>query len=72
LKAYHSVYPLKGEEILFLKEAYRVFLLNYVKRNGEHFFRHAICKRLHEEALGDYFPTLDQTDFSPLLCILEA
>jgi Ser/Thr protein kinase RdoA (MazF antagonist) len=72
LKAYHSVYPLKGEEILFLKEAYRVFLLNYVMRIGEHFFRHAICKRLHEEALGDYFPTLDQTDFSPLLCILEA
>lgn len=70
LRAYHEVFPLTENEILFLKEAYRVFLLNYVIRIGEHFFRSEICARLHAEALEQYFPSLQKADFAPLLEIL--
>ena len=34
LRAYHAEYPLTPDEVLFLKEAYRFFLLNYVVREG--------------------------------------
>jgi len=67
LRAYHKEFAISEEELLFTKEAYRVFLLNYVMRIGEHFFRPEICARLQHEALENYFPSLDQTDFSPLL-----
>jgi len=67
LRAYHQAYPLCEEEVLFIKEAYRVFLLNYVMRIGEHFFRPEICKRLQREAVDIYFPVLEKTDFRPLL-----
>lgn len=71
LRAYHRTYPLTESEILFLKEAYRVFLLNYVIRIGEHFFRKQIIERLHVEAMQTYFPVLDRTDFAPLLRALD-
>ncbi len=67
LRAYHQIFPLADEEILFFKEAYRAFLLNYVMRIGEHFFRPEICARLQHEALTSYFPALDGTDFSVLV-----
>lgn len=67
LRAYHARVPLVDEEVLFLKESYRVFLLNYVIRSGEHFFREDICRRLQKEAVEEYFPALDQADFRPLL-----
>jgi hypothetical protein len=72
LRAYHATNPLTGEEILFMKESYRVFLLNYLFRVGEHFFRDSFKSRLQKEALEVYFPILDRTDFSPLLSVLEA
>lgn len=71
LKAYHNAYPLEDEEVLFLKEAYRVFLLNYVVRIGEHFFRADICERLQREALTSYFPELERTSFVPLLKAIQ-
>jgi Ser/Thr protein kinase RdoA (MazF antagonist) len=71
LRTYHQASPLADEEILFMKEAYRVFLLNYVIRIGEHFFRPEICKRLHQEALNLYFPQLEQADFSQLLRVVK-
>jgi Ser/Thr protein kinase RdoA (MazF antagonist) len=70
LRAYHEVYPLRAEELLFLKEAYRFFVLNYVLRIGEHFFRPAICKRLQRETVDSYLPALDSLDLNPLLRIL--
>ncbi len=66
LRAYHQVYRLSEGEILFLKEAYRFFILNYVIRIGEHFFRPEICRRLQREAIDTYLPELEQTDFAPL------
>ncbi len=71
LRAYHSVYPLADNEVLFMKEAYRFFLLNYVMRSGEHFFRPSYCERLQREALQEYLPVLDRVDFAPLLKCLH-
>lgn len=72
LRAYHQIFPLADEEVLFIKEAYRAFLLNYVMRIGEHFFRPEICARLQHEAVAQYFPALDATDFAPLLEALKS
>jgi len=66
LKAYHEVYPLQREDVLFLKEAYRFFLLNYVVRSGEHFFRPSYCGRLQRETVELHLPQLDTIDFRPL------
>lgn len=71
LRSYHEVNPLSESEVLFLKEAYRFFILNYVVRSGEHFFRPSYCQRLQHEALTTYLPQLDQTDFTQLLRALD-
>lgn len=71
LRAYHGTYPLEDEEILFLKEAYRFFLLNYVIRSGEHFFQEGYAPRLKREAIEVYFPALDEKSFMPLVRALS-
>jgi len=70
LRAYHEVHRLTKEELLFLKESYRFFILNYVLRMGQHFFRPEICTRLQHEAVEEYLPQLELLDFGPLLEIL--
>jgi len=67
LKAYHAVSPLTENELLFLREAYRFFILNYVIRVGEHFFRPSIWQRLMREALDDYLPSLQSLDLRPVV-----
>jgi hypothetical protein len=67
LRAYHEVYPLTPAEIEFTKEAYRFFILNYVVRGGEHFFRRAIFERLLREATTVYLPSLKDLDMRPLV-----
>lgn len=71
LRQYHRVNPLEETEVLFLKEAYRFFILNYVVRSGEHFFRPAYCSRLQKEAVEVYLPQLEAADFSRLLRHLD-
>jgi hypothetical protein len=71
LQTYHRRFPLTKNEVLFLKESYRFFLLNYVVRGGEHFFRPSYCERLQREAVEDFLPRLDAIDFTPLLAALE-
>lgn len=66
LKAYHQEYPLTEHELLFLGEAYRFFILNYVLLSGEHFFRSSIHQRLQREAIETYLPALDKLDFRRL------
>ena len=70
LRTYHRILPLKKEELLFLKEAYRFFILNYVLRVGEHFFQPDICHRLQQEAIEDNLPQLELVSFEPLLDVL--
>jgi hypothetical protein len=67
LRAYDAVNPLADEEILFLKEVYRFFILNYVVREGDHFFKGPICQRLQREAVETYLPSLDAVRFERVI-----
>jgi hypothetical protein len=62
LKEYHSVYPLTEQEVYFIKEAYRFFILNYVIKDGKYFFHEIYASKLQKEAFEIYFPMLD-TEF---------
>ena len=63
LKEYHKVYPLTADEIRFMKEAYRFFILNYVIKDGKHFFSEQYAKKLQSEAFDVYLPSVDR-DFN--------
>ncbi len=67
LASYHEVFPLSPDEVLFLKEAYRFFLLNYVIREGRHFFRHDFWQHLLHDAVDVHLPGLDDVDLAPLV-----
>lgn len=59
LKEYHKIFPLTEPEVRFIKEAYRFFILNYVIKDGPHFFRKTYSSKLIKEAYDTYFPALD-------------
>ena len=61
LKAYHAVFPLTIPEIQFMQEAYRFFILNYVVKDGRHFFHEIFATKLLKEAYDIYFPSLEKT-----------
>lgn len=71
LRAYHEVFPLTADELLFLQEAYRFFILNYVVRIGEHFFQPHYHRHLLGEAVERYLPEVDRQNFHTLLDVLE-
>ncbi len=50
LQAYHKEFPLTKNEILFLPEAYRFFILHYVISYGTYFFTESYAKKLQTEA----------------------
>jgi Ser/Thr protein kinase RdoA (MazF antagonist) len=60
LKEYHKVNPITADEIRFLKEAYRFFILNYVIKDGKHFFNDQYAKKLQSEAFEIYLPSVDR------------
>ena len=60
LKSYHQIYPLMEKEIRFLKEAYRFFILNYVVKDGRHFFHEIFASKLQKEAFDIYLPSIDK------------
>lgn len=60
LKSYHSVYPLTRPEIFFLKEAYRFFLLNYVIKEGKHFFLESFATQLQKDVFEMHFINIDK------------
>ena len=66
LRAYHEVSPLRAEEVTFLREAYRFFLLNYAVLEAEHFFRPELCDALRRDAVEQHLPALAELDLSPL------
>jgi hypothetical protein len=67
LEAYRSVFPMSTDEVAFLPEVYRFFILNYVVREGARFFRHDLCTQFRRDAVRSYLPALDALDVSPLL-----
>jgi hypothetical protein len=60
LSEYHKVNPLLADEIRFLKEVYRFFILNYVVKNGNYFFTEQYARKLKAEALDLYLPSVDR------------
>jgi Ser/Thr protein kinase RdoA (MazF antagonist) len=71
LAAYHRVYPLRPNDVLFLREVYRFFILNYVIRQGYAFFQPDLAARLQREAVTAYLPAVDDLDLQPLLALLD-
>jgi hypothetical protein len=67
LTAYRKVFPMSAEEVAFLPEVYRFFILNYVVREGARFFRSDLCTQFRRDAVRSYLPALDALDVSPLL-----
>ncbi len=64
LQEYHKINPLTANEIYFLREAYRFFILNYVIKDGSYFFSEQYAKKLQAEAFEIYLPSVDR-DFDP-------
>jgi hypothetical protein len=64
LSEYHKINPFIANEIRFLREVYRFFILNYVIKNGNYFFSEQYAKKLQAEALDIYLPSVDR-DFDP-------
>jgi len=58
LEEYHKVNPLSVNEIRFLEEAYRFFILNYVIKDGNYFFSEQYAGKLQSEALDIYLPSI--------------
>ena len=67
LKAYHEVFPLTREEVLFMKEAYRFFILNYVIKDGRYFFHEIYASKLQMEVYTIYLPNIDKFDATQIL-----
>jgi hypothetical protein len=68
LEEYHHINPFIADEIRFLREVYRFFVLNYVIKNGNYFFSDQYASKLQAEALEIYLPSVDR-DFDPEMII---
>ncbi len=68
LSEYHTINPFTANEIRFLREVYRFFILNYVISNGIYFFNDHYAKKLYAEAIDIYLPSVDR-DFDPEIII---
>lgn len=68
LQEYHKVNPIKADELRFLKEMYRFFILNYVIKDGKYFFNEQYAGKLQQEAFDIYLPSVDR-DFNADLLI---
>jgi hypothetical protein len=60
LEEYHKIYPLIADELRFLKETYRFFILNYVIKDGKYFFSEQYAQKLQSEAFEIYLPSVDK------------
>ncbi|UEG54683.1 hypothetical protein LLH06_06875 [Mucilaginibacter daejeonensis] len=60
LEEYHKLNPLTVNEIHFMKECYRFFILNYVIKDGKHFFHEQYAVKLQQEAYDIYLPSVDR------------
>lgn len=73
LSSYHRINPLSEQEILFLKESYRFFLLTYVVKYGRFFFHELFANKLQKETFETHLPKLDKGfDPTQLLTILHS
>jgi len=66
IDSYTDVFPMSRDELEFVPEVYRFFILNYVVREGARFFRPDLCSQFRRDAVRTYLPALDALDASPL------
>lgn len=71
LQSYHTVFPLEENEIRFIKEAYRFFLLTYVVKYGRYFFHETYANKLQKEAFEVHLPSIDNFNADILLRALN-
>jgi len=71
LKSYHKINPLTADEIRFLKETYRFFILNYVIKDGRFFFHEIFAIKLQKEAYDTYLPSIGEFNADILLKALN-
>ena len=71
VRAYHEVNPLTPRDIEFLPYAYRIFILNYVIREGARFFRHDLCAQFRRDAAHSYLEASTKLDLTSLLEIVS-
>ena len=71
VRAYHEVNPLTRRDIEFLPYAYRIFILNYVIREGARFFRDDLCAQFRRDAAHGYLESSTRLDLTPLLEIVD-
>ncbi|MFY0625133.1 MAG: hypothetical protein JXR07_02480 [Reichenbachiella sp.] len=71
LKEYHKIFPLTRNEVLFIKEAYRFFIINYVIKDGRYFFHEIYATKLQKEAYDIYFPKIDDFNSEKILKALK-
>ncbi len=69
IDAYRHVFPMSADELRFLPEVYRFFILNYVVREGARFFRPDLCAQFRRDVVRSYLPAFERTDFSPLYAL---
>lgn len=70
VRAYHEVNPLSRRDIEFLPYAYRIFILNYVIREGARFFRDDLCSQFRRDAAHGYLDASTRLDLGPLLQVV--
>lgn len=68
LEEYHKINPLTANELRFLQEVYRFFILNYVIKDGRYFFSAQYAQKLQSEAFEIYLPSIE-SDFNAELLI---
>jgi len=61
LKEYHKVNPITTDEIRFIKESYRFFILNYIIKDGRNLFKSPHAPKLRAEAFEVYLPSVDHS-----------
>jgi len=67
LRAYTEVFPMTENELRFIPETYRFFILNYVIRAGASFFQPSLCTRLQRDAVTLCLPALETFNVEQLL-----
>jgi len=70
VRAYHEANPLTRRDIEFLPYAYRIFILNYVIREGARFFRDDLCAQFRRDAAHGYLESSTRLNLKPLLEIV--
>jgi hypothetical protein len=67
IDSYTDVFPMSRDELEFVPEVYRFFILNYVVREGARFFRSDLCAQFRRDAVRSYLPAFERTDFAALV-----